>query len=226
MLQKQAIIPRRTPHSLTATIYTSPWAVSWPRLYRQVFWLSDGQRDTQRMATLLHKPEKRIQQVVEELTVSGYISMYLERKILVMDANLLKQSFDMIIPQKEAFAHSFYQRLFSDYPTTRQMFARTDMARQEGSLMATLAVVVSGVERGDNLTPTLRTLGQKHQQYGALPEHYPLVGGVLLETFHEYLGPKFTAEMQDAWSQAFEVISTQMIEGAQQNGHTDSEISA
>ena len=27
----------------------------------------------------------------------------------------------------------------------------------------------------------------------------------------EYLGPKFTAEMQEAWSQAYELISEQMI---------------
>ena len=129
-----------------------------------------------------------------------------------MDINMLKQSFEMVAPQKEAFAHSFYERLFAYYPETRSLFAHTNMSRQESSLMATLAVVVAGVERGDNLTPTLHQLGDKHDRYGAKPEHYPLVGGVLLETFHEYLGPRFTPAMQDAWSQAFELISGQMIE--------------
>ncbi|GER88234.1 flavohemoprotein [Dictyobacter vulcani] len=131
-----------------------------------------------------------------------------------MDVNMLKQSFEMVAPQKEVFAHSFYERLFSYYPATRPLFANTNMVRQEESLMATLAVVIAGVERGDNLTPTLHQLGDKHERYGAKPEHYPLVGGVLLETFHEYLGTRFTPAMQDAWSQAFELISGQMIEGS------------
>jgi methyl-accepting chemotaxis protein len=37
---------------------------------------------------------------------------------------------------------------------------------------------------------------------------------VLLETFHHYLGPRFTPDMQEAWEQAYEMISTQMLEGA------------
>lgn len=128
-----------------------------------------------------------------------------------MDVVSLKQSFYMIVPQKDNFAHSFYQHLFSYYPEVASLFAYTDMKRQESSLLATLAAVVAGVERGDNLVPTLQKLGTKHYQYGVKPEHYPLVGSVLLETFHEYLGKNFTAPMQDAWNQAYELISGQMI---------------
>lgn len=206
----------RTSHALKTTIYTSPWVASWDRHYRQVFWLADGSRDVERIAILLHKSDDFIKQVTEALAVSGYLSMQLDRKIISMNPEMLKQSFTMVAPQKEAFAHSFYERLFSYYPATKPLFANTDMKRQEGSLMATLAVVVSAVERGDNLLPTLHQLGAKHQRYGAQPEHYPLVGGILLETFNEYLGPKFTPEMQDSWSQAFELISGQMLEGAAQ----------
>ncbi len=133
-----------------------------------------------------------------------------------MNAALLKESFEMVAPRKEEFAHSFYQRLFSQYPQTRSLFAHTDMKKQESSLAATLAVVVAGVERGDDLTSTLQSLGEKHRAYGAVPEHYPLVGGVLLQTFDEYLGPKFTDDMQKAWLEAYEVISEQMLVGAGQ----------
>jgi methyl-accepting chemotaxis protein len=129
-----------------------------------------------------------------------------------MNAALLKASFDMVALHRDAFAQNFYQRLFSDYPQTRALFATTDMRRQEGSLMATLAAVVAGVQRGDDLVPALQQLGQKHKRYGAKPEHYPLVGAVLLETFHQFLGPRFTPAMQEAWEEAFEIISTQMIE--------------
>ena len=65
--------------------------------------------------------------------------------------------------------------------------------------MATLVAVITGFERGEYFVPTLHKLGAKHYKYGAKPEHYPLVGSVLLETFYEFLGSNFTIEMQDAW---------------------------
>ncbi len=214
MISRQRLIPRRTVYAVEKTVFTSSWATSWRRFQRQVFWLSDGQRDIQKIARLLHKPEASVGQVIEELAVSGYISVHVERVELMMDAGLLRQSFEMVIPMKEAFAHSFYERLFAYYPETRALFAQTDMKGQEGSLIATLAVVVAGVERGENIRPTLQELGKKHETYGAKPEHYPLVGGVLLETFHEYLGTRFTPPMESAWSQAYDIISGQMVAGA------------
>lgn len=214
IFHKQLLFPKRTLYSLKRTIATSPWATSWPRMHRQVFWLSDGQRDVPRISLLLHKSRPLIEQVVKELTVGGFTSVQIEREELVMDAILLKQSFELIQPQKEAFARSFYQRLFAYYPQTQRLFAQTDMNRQCSSLMATLAAVVAGVERGDNLTPVLQKLGEKHHRYGTEANHYPLVGKVLLETFSEYLGPRFTQEVQNAWSQAYDLISSQMIAAA------------
>ncbi len=211
IFHKQRLFPRRTPHSLKNTVQTSTWAISWPRIHRQVFWLSDGQRDIPKISLLLHKSKPLIEDVVKDLTVNGFTSVQIEGEVLVMDVILLKQSFELIQPQKEAFAQSFYQRLFSCYPQTQQLFAKTDMKRQYSSLMATLAAVVAGVERGDNLTPVLQNLGEKHQRYGAEANHYPLVGGVLLETFNECLGPGFTQEMQAAWSKAYDLVSSQMI---------------
>jgi hemoglobin-like flavoprotein len=205
-LQKQVRIPERSIQTSDA------WA--WQRLHRQIFWLADGRRDAQRIAQLLHKPLISIEGVIVELQQAGYISLRSERKVVVMNVQLLKESFDMIVPQKDAFAHSFYERLFTDYPQTQPLFAQTDMRRQEGALMATLAAVIAGVERGENLVATLQQLGQKHKRYGAKAEDYPLVGAALLETFQHYLGSRFTPEMQDAWAEAYEIISTQMQEGA------------
>jgi methyl-accepting chemotaxis protein len=127
-----------------------------------------------------------------------------------MDASLLRSSFDLIAPDKDQFAEAFYQLLFEKYPGTRQFFANTDMSAQVRSLAATLAVVVAGVEKGDNLTPTLQTLGGRHKTYGVLPEHYPIVGEILIETFQNRLGSQWTPAFQDAWIQAFTTITQVM----------------
>jgi len=76
-----------------------------------------------------------------------------------MDTTLLKQSFDLVAPQKEAFAEAFYNRLFTLYPQTKPLFAKADMKRQQSSLMATLAAVVKGVINGDNVTPVIENSG-------------------------------------------------------------------
>ncbi len=128
-----------------------------------------------------------------------------------MDVILLQESFEMVAPQKDRFARRFYERLFAAYPETQALFAKSDMRRQESALMATLAAVVAGVERGENLGPTLQRLGARHATYGVEPGHYPLVGETLLATFDEFLGPTFTPAMRETWAQAFEVISSQMI---------------
>ena|SRR5947199_8822975 len=55
-----------------------------------------------------------------------------------MNAIRLNESFDMIVPHTGAFAHSFYEHLFMEYPQTQPLFAQTNMRRQVGALLATL----------------------------------------------------------------------------------------
>ena len=135
-----------------------------------------------------------------------------------MDARLLRSSFDLIAPDKDQFAEAFYQRLFEKYPQTRPFFANTDMSAQARSLAATLALVVIGVEKGADLTPTLQALGARHKTYGVRPEHYPIVGEILIETFQNTLGSQWTPAFQNAWTQAFstiaQVMSAENVESA------------
>jgi hemoglobin-like flavoprotein len=58
-------------------------------------------------------------------------------------------------------------------------------------------------------------LGQRHVTYGILPEHYPLVGDVLLETFADFLGKHWTQAHQDAWVNGYEAVSRLMLQGAE-----------
>ncbi len=64
------------------------------------------------------------------------------------------------------------------------------------------------------LTSALKGLGQRHVNYGVRPEHYPIVGAVLLETFADVLGERWTPAYHDAWAQAYETVCAIMLEGA------------
>lgn len=212
-MDRVELIPQRTPHGERLIVDDSEWLTEWERIDRQVFILSDGYRSVERIAMLLHRPVDAIFEICRALTVSGRISLKDKQKTLIMDAQLLKISFESI-PDLALFAHQFYGLLFNTFPEARPLFARTDWKKQYQLLMATIATVVSGVERGANLMPTIHKLGEKHSHFGAKPEHYPIVGACLITTFKRTLGGHFSQEMQDAWTTALEIISTEMIRGA------------
>jgi nitric oxide dioxygenase len=133
-----------------------------------------------------------------------------------MDVKLLRESFDLIAPNKQQFAQDFYNRLFSLYPQTQSLFASTDMKQQEAALMGAIAGVIAGIEKGENIIPALHKLGAKHAGYNVKSEHYPLVGTALIETLQQHLQDKFTPLIQQSWLEAYGVISEQMLLGTGQ----------
>ena len=88
------------------------------------------------------------------------------------------------------------------------------MAAQQDKLMKSLVLVIENLRQSDVLTNALRGLGSRHVQYGVMPEHYPLVGGALLKTFESYLETDWTPRVKQAWTDAYGVITSLMLEGA------------
>ena len=133
---------------------------------------------------------------------------------MTLQVELLEQSFEGIKPNADAFVSSFYDNLFTANPEAKPLFANTDMAEQKKKLLASLVLVVENLKKPDVLSDALKGLGARHIKYGALPEHYPLVGNALLTTFEQYLGDKWTAEVKQAWVDAYGAISAIMLDGA------------
>lgn len=132
---------------------------------------------------------------------------------MTLNVERLEQSFEQIKGNAAAFAASFYENLFTDYPEAKPLFANTDMAAQKQKLLDALVLVISNLRQPNVLTEALRGLGARHTKYGTQPEHYPLVGHALLKTFEQYLGPDWTAETQQAWIDAYTAITSLMLEG-------------
>ena len=132
---------------------------------------------------------------------------------MTLQIELLETSFQAIAPCGEAFVTAFYERLFTHFPQTRAFFASTDMKEQRKKLLGALALVIHNLRKPEVLASALKGLGQRHVAYGVLPEHYPIVGAVLLETFADLLGERWTPAYHDAWAGAYEVICAIMLEG-------------
>ena len=133
---------------------------------------------------------------------------------MTLQIELLETSFQAIAPRGETFVEAFYERLFTNYPQTRAFFASTDMKEQRKKLMGALILVIQNLRKPEVLTSALKGLGQGHVKYGVRPEHYPIVGTILLETFANFLGDDWTPEYQDAWAQAYEAICSILLEGS------------
>ena len=133
---------------------------------------------------------------------------------MTLRIGLLETSFQAITPCGEEFVTAFYERLFTRFPQTRSFFASTDMKEQRKKLLGALALVIQNLRKPEVLTSALQGLGQRHVAYGVRPEHYPIVGTILLETFADLLGDDWTPAYQDAWAQAYEAVCTLMLEGA------------
>jgi len=133
---------------------------------------------------------------------------------MALQIELLETSFQKITPRGEAFVTAFYERLFMNYPQTRAFFASTNMKEQRKKLLGALALVIQNLRKPEVLTSALQGLGQRHVAYGVRPEHYPIVGAVLLETFAYLLGERWTQAYHDAWAEAYDVVCAIMLEGA------------
>ena len=127
------------------------------------------------------------------------------------DVALVQGSFRKIVPIADQAAALFYAGLFELDPALRALF-RGDMHEQGRKLMAIISTAVSSLESLETLVPTIRALGTRHGSYGVIEEHYAPVGAALLWTLEKGLGPEFTPAVCAAWTNAYSLLATTMIE--------------
>jgi hemoglobin-like flavoprotein len=130
---------------------------------------------------------------------------------------LVRRSWQQVLPIRAAAADLFYARLFELAPDVRPLFRR-DIHAQGAMLMATLSTVVEQLDTLDRLLPTAAALAQRHVTYGVRAEHYDSVGTALLWTLGQGLGQAFTRELQAAWAAAYAALAGAMKQAAYPTG--------
>jgi nitric oxide dioxygenase len=129
---------------------------------------------------------------------------------------LVERSFRLVLPAKDPAAALFYARLFEIDPSTRPLFARTDLAAQGGKLMAALGFVVGALRTPGPLLETATALARRHVGYGVQRPHYESVGAALLWTLERGLGEAWTPETAEAWTAAYTLLAGAMIAAAEE----------
>jgi hemoglobin-like flavoprotein len=134
---------------------------------------------------------------------------------MTLELEALETSFDLVAPRGDELMDVFYARLFAVAPAVKPLFARTDLKKQKTMLLGTLVLLRKSLRDLDAIVPKLRELGARHVAYGAAPEHYPVVGEVLIASMAEIAGEAWRPEYEHAWGEAFAIVAGAMIERAE-----------
>lgn len=127
---------------------------------------------------------------------------------------LVKSSWQKVVPIKEKAAELFYGKLFELDASLKPLF-KGDMKEQGRKLMAILNTVVTKLDQLGDIVPAAQDLGRRHGTYGVQPAHYDTVAAALLWTLAAGLGDAFTDEVKQAWTQAYGILAKVMIDAAE-----------
>ena len=107
----------------------------------------------------------------------------------------------------------FYRRAFTTDPALAAMFT-SDPKVQRTRFAAELAEIVCSIRSLDTFAASARSLGINHRDYGVSAAHYRLMGNALVAALAAALGSRWTDEVEEAWSLAYNLTAETMMLGA------------
>ncbi|NJB83185.1 globin family protein [Wenyingzhuangia aestuarii] len=130
---------------------------------------------------------------------------------------LVQVSFEAVKPIAATAADIFYSKLFELDPKLKPLFPAADkdkMKDQGNKLMTMLSSAVAGLSNIEALIPVLQDLGKRHVAYRVEKSHYDTVGAALIGTLAVGLGDDFTPEVEQAWTDVYNLMASVMIDAA------------
>lgn len=113
----------------------------------------------------------------------------------------------------EAITSHFYRIMFESHPEVKAFFNEAHQAAgsQARALAGAVLAYATHIDRLDEIAGALPRIIQKHAALGVLPEHYPVVGGCLLQAIKDVLGDAATDEIIAAWGEAYQSLAALLI---------------
>jgi len=113
----------------------------------------------------------------------------------------------------------FYETLFEQHPELHNLFNEANQKRgiQQRALVDSVYKAGIHIDELESLGPMITHVAEKHRALGVQPEHYEVVGTILLQTVRDVLGTNVTDDVLESWGKAYAVISAQFIEVERQS---------
>lgn len=117
-----------------------------------------------------------------------------------MDYQQVKASFARCAALGDEFFDSFYASLVDRETAIGQMFAETDMQKQNQLIEDGITHLIAYSQGDSNAEARIRALGKSHSRHfiNVRPEFYPLWVDSLMIALREH-DPKFTPELAEQW---------------------------
>jgi len=112
-----------------------------------------------------------------------------------------------------------YARMADEQPELKALFANTKDG-QADRLAAAVLAYAQNIQKLEALGPSVAAIAKKHVSAKVKPEHYPIVGGLLLAAMKDVLGDALTDEVTSAWGEAYSFLADIFIEKEEELGGT------
>lgn len=127
--------------------------------------------------------------------------------------NIIKSTIPLLENAGPAMTAHFYQRMFNSNPELQDIFNMSNQhtGRQQVALFEAIAAYAKNIENLSVLTTAVERIAQKHTSFNIQADHYAIVGHHLIETLRELASEAFTAEVEEAWTQAYQFLASIFI---------------
>jgi hemoglobin-like flavoprotein len=122
---------------------------------------------------------------------------------MTQQAELLRNTLEIVLAADDTFPARFYERLFAAHPEVQPMFRSHSPGAQRKMFAQKLVAIVDHIEDPQWVDRELGALASAHVGYGVTPEMYGWVGEALIATMAEACGEQWSAEAEHAWHVAY-----------------------
>lgn len=128
--------------------------------------------------------------------------------------DIIKSLVPILTETGPALTDHFYSRLFNHHPELKNIFnmSNQESGRQKAALFEAIAAYAQYIDNVGALKSAVERIAHKHTSFNIQPEMYQIVGHHLTETLRELTGELFTAEVEEAWTAAYDFLATVFIQ--------------
>ena len=124
-----------------------------------------------------------------------------------LDLDALETSLDLVPPSGGELIDAFCRQHVAAGPARHS----PELAAEQTMVLHLLRMVRLWLRDLDAIVPLMHDLGAR---FGAGPEHYPVVGGVLIASMADVAGDAWEPRYERAWTAAFDVVADAMLDAA------------
>ena len=134
--------------------------------------------------------------------------------LTTQDIKIVKSTIPLLAEGGTAVTQHFYQRMFAHNPELNDTFNLSNQhtGRQIEALFQAILAYASNIDNLSVLASMVERIAQKHTSFHIKPDDYNIVGHHLIETLRELLPEQFTAEVEQAWGNAYQVLANIFID--------------